>query len=181
MILIIQKHKKVLLFLLKFFATYFMFFAIYSSYLKRTQNTDVFKCSPITELVANQSKMVLEWLGYQVKKVQHSEELSVFIALDGNFVGKIVEGCNSISLIILFVAFIIAFSGSLKPTLLYLFFGSLCIYTINIIRIVFLCIMLYKFPLQEYLLHKLVFPAIIYGVIFLLWVLWVNKFSNHKK
>jgi len=27
----------------------------------------------------------------------------------------------------------------------------------------------------------LVFPAIIYGMVFLLWVIWVNKYSDFKK
>ena len=181
MIPILKKHKKVLLFLFKFFATYFVLFAIYSNYLKKNQSTDPFTNAPITQMVAKQSAKLLEFFGYQVEKVQHTEELSIFLSLDGNFVGKIVEGCNSISLIILFVAFIIAFSGKFKTTFLYLLFGSFFIWVINILRIVIICIMLNKYPEQEAFLHKLLFPSIIYGTVFLLWVIWVNKFSNHKK
>ncbi|MCH3881923.1 MULTISPECIES: exosortase family protein XrtF [Tenacibaculum] len=181
MILTLKKHKKVLLFLLKFFATYFVLFAIYSSYLKRNQQLDPFVNAPVTQLVAKQSAWGLELFGYQVEKVQHPEELSIFLALNGNYVGKIVEGCNSVSLIILFIAFIIAFSGSFKATLLYMLFGTIFIWIINIVRIVVICIMLDKYPEQEMFLHKLLFPAIIYGAVFLLWVIWVNKFSTAKK
>ena len=43
-----------------------------------------------------------------------------------------------IGLIILFIAFIIAFSGPIKSTIIYAFAGSLFIYLINILRIAFL-------------------------------------------
>ena len=84
-------------------------------------------------------------------------------------------------LLVLLLAFIIAFPGSLKATVLYSITGSLLIYGINILRIAFLTVMLYKYPNQQVFLHNLVFPAIIYGATFLLWVLWVHKFSNYKK
>jgi hypothetical protein len=36
---------------------------------------------------------------------------------------------------------------------------------------------LYHFPQYEHLLQGVVFPLVIYGVVFLLWVVWVNKYS----
>jgi exosortase family protein XrtF len=48
---------------------------------------------------------------------------------------------------------------------------------LNVIRIALIAIALYHYPEQEHLLHGVVFPLFIYGVVFLLWVIWVNKFS----
>ena len=96
-------------------------------------------------------------------------------------VAKMIEGCNSVSVIILFVSFIVAFSGKLKPTLFYVLGGSIFIYALNVIRIGLLCSALYWLPQHKTILHDVVFPLFIYGIVFVLWVVWVNKFSLYAK
>jgi exosortase family protein XrtF len=120
-------------------------------------------------------------LGYDAFIEQNEDELSMKFMLNGNYVSRIIEGCNSLSIIILFVSFIIAFSGSLKATVLFGLFGSVLIYFINILRIIALSILYYKFPKYEEYLHDLLFPAIIYGLIFILWITWVKFYSNINK
>ncbi|MFD2566528.1 exosortase family protein XrtF [Pseudotenacibaculum haliotis] len=177
-----KKQKNIVLFLVKFFATYFILFALYSLYLQKTQQKeDVFVCSPITTTVAEQTESVLAFFGYDAAHMQHEDEMSVKLLLNGQYTARVIEGCNSLSIIILFLSFIIAFPGSLKSTILFGTVGGLFIYGINILRIAFLTVMLQKYPAQQEFLHNLVFPAIIYGATFLLWVLWVHKFSNYKK
>lgn len=177
-----KKNKKVLIFLAKFFVSYFVLFSLYSWYLQNSQKTTpAFKTATITTEVANQTVKILDFFGVTAKAEQHNKELSVKLLIEGNYTARVIEGCNAISLIILFIAFIIAFSGPLKKTLLYILFGSLIIYFINLLRIAFLSVMIYRYPEHQEFLHNLVFPAIIYGTIFLLWVLWVNKFSTLKK
>ena len=177
-----KKHKNIIIFLVKFFVTYFVLVAIYNGYLQNSQQKDNgYKTSSITTLVANQSVKVLRVFGYQVEAVQHDQEMSVKLIIEGQYAARVIEGCNSISLIILFLAFIVAFSGTLKATFLFSVFGSILIYVVNVLRIAFLTVMINKFPNQIALLHDLIFPAIIYGTVFLLWVLWVNKFSNYNR
>ena len=177
-----KKHKNIIIFLVKFFITYFVLVAIYNGYLQKSQQKgDVYQTSSITSLVANQTVKVLDSFGYNVQAVQHDQEMSVKLIIEGQYVARVIEGCNSISLIILFLAFIVAFSGTLKATFLFSVFGSILIYVVNVLRIAFLTVMINKFPNQIGILHDLVFPAIIYGTVFLLWVLWVNKFSNYKR
>ena len=177
-----KKYKNSILFLTRFFVTYFVLFATYAFYLKKSQQkTPFFKTDPITSTVANQTVRSLEFLGYHTDAIQHNKELSIRILIENAYVSRVIEGCNSVSVIILFFAFIVAFTGSLKATILYALFGSLLIYTINIFRIAFLSIMLYQFPEEQVLLHNIIFPAIIYGLTFLLWVIWVHKFSKLKE
>ena len=177
-----KKHKSIIIFLIKFFLTYFILVTIYNSYLQASQQkNNIFKTASITTAVANQTIDVLTFFGYKVEAKQHTKEMSVMLSIEGKYTARVIEGCNSISLIILFVAFVIAFSGTIKATLLFTLFGSLFIYVVNVLRIAFLTVMIYKFPDQVGILHDLVFPAIIYGTIFLLWVIWVNKFSNYKR
>ena len=107
-------------------------------------------------------------MGYKVQAIQHQDEMSVKILFEGHYVARIIEGCNSLSLIILFLSFIIAFKGSIKDTILYGLVGSALIYVINVLRIALLVWLLYTYPAQNLLLHNVVFPAIIYGTIFIL-------------
>ena len=179
-----KKNKAIIVFLVKFFATYFILFGAYSFYLNKTQQkTDVFVCSPITSTVAHHVYKVSEMLGYDAEIEQHTEELSIKLMLNGNYVMRIVEGCSSISIIILFLSFIIAFSGSFRNTVLFGIFGISLIYIVNILRIIALSDLYYKFPKYQSILHDLLFPAVIYGLTFVLWITWVKYFSNlnHKK
>lgn len=90
---------------------------------------------------------------------------------------RIVEGCNALSVMILFVAFIIAFSGKWVVTFLYMISGIFIIHFLNVIRIALLCVLIQKYPQNQEFLHSVVFPLFIYGVVFGLWVVWVNQFS----
>jgi len=178
----LSKRKSILLFLAKFFITYFLLFGLYSSHLHKTQQKiPFFKCSPVTESVAHQTKAILNVFGYAVNTEAHTKELSVKLLVHDVYTARVIEGCNSISIIILFIAFVIAFPGPLKATLLYAVTGSFIIYAVNVLRIAFLTMALYKYPNEQEILHNLIFPSIIYGLVFLLWVIWVNVFSNYKK
>ena len=135
----------------------------------------------LTHLIAVQTKDLLHVFGYNAQILPHLEEPSMVLSLNGTGLARIVEGCNGISVIILFLSFIVAFSGKLKTTLFYAFSGSVLIYVVNLIRIALLTIGLYNFPKYGNVLHTIVFPAIIYGIVFLLWIFWVNRFSKLNK
>ena len=173
-----KKNKAIIVFLVKFFATYFILFGAYSFYLNKTQQkTDVYVCSPITGTVADHVYQVSKMLGYDAEIEQHSEELSIKFMLNDNYVSRIVEGCTSVSVIILFLSFIIAFSGSIRSTVMFGIFGSMLIYVVNILRIIAISILYYKLPEYQEILHDLVFPGIIYGLTFILWITWVKYYS----
>ncbi|MCK5678728.1 MAG: exosortase family protein XrtF [Flavobacteriaceae bacterium] len=177
-----NKNKTIIVFLVKFFATYFILSGIYSVYLKQTQEkVDLFSCSPLTKTVANHVQKLSNRLGYNVYVEQSTDELSMKFILNGEYVSRIIEGCNSFSIIILFLSFIIAFSGSLKATFLFGLFGGLLIYLVNLLRIIAISILYHRFPKYQNILHDLVFPSIIYGLTFILWVTWVKYFSNINK
>ena len=97
------------------------------------------------------------------------------------YLARIIEGCNAISVIILFASFIFAFSAKFKTTFLFILLGSALIFVLNILRIALLTIGLYYYPEYEEFLHNIVFPVVIYGVVFVLWIVWVIKFSSYAK
>ena len=151
----------------------------YKLYLDYSEGSNYYP-DYITNLVARQSQSLIETVGYKAQIAPHPNEASMKLIINNKFVARIIEGCNSISIIILFVSFIIAFSGKFKTTLFYLLFGCVTIYVVNLFRIVILTIGLYNYPWRREILHSVIFPLIIYGLVFLLWMFWVNRFVNLK-
>lgn len=131
----------------------------------------------ITVGVAKQSVAVLSWFDSQSYSMPHLREPSVKVFYKNKYISRIIEGCNAVSVIILFIAFVIAFSGKLKNTIVFILLGSALIYVLNIFRIVILCMAMYSFPEYQNFLHGVFFPLFIYGVVFILWIIWVNKYS----
>lgn len=179
-----KNQKKIIFFLLKFLGSYVVMLILYSVYLNSYQISESeseYICDPITQKVANQTAFVLNSININSRTFQHEDELSMKLLVNEKFVARVVEGCNALSVIILFIAFIIAFSGTFSKTILYIIVGSCIIYYINIARIAFIAIAIYEFPEYANFLHQIVFPLIIYGTTFLLWVFWMNYLLPKQK
>ena len=173
------KYKSVIKFILTFLVVYVSLSVAYKLYLQFSDGSRFYP-DYMTHLVSKQSEALLNTFGYDVEVLPHPNEPSMKLILNGKYLARIIEGCNAVSVIILFVSFIIAFSGKLKTTFFYLLSGSVLIYIVNLIRIVILSLGLYHYPEQSEFLHTVVFPGIIYGMVFLLWIFWVNRFSKLK-
>lgn len=171
-------YKPFLLFLGKFLLTYLLLTFVYESYLGQF---DVKKneVDGFTKLVAIQTKDVLVFFNYDANITPNTGQPAINLFYNQRFMARIVEGCNGLSVIILFISFVIAFSGKIKATVLYSIGGSVLIHILNVARIALLCILLYYFPKQQHVLHGVLFPLFIYGVVFMLWIVWVNKYSKY--
>jgi len=176
--LLIQ-YKTVIKFIITFLIVYAVLTFSYKLYLQHA-SSEVYYPDYMTNLVAKQSKEMLETLGYSAQVIPHPNEPSMKLIINKKYVARVIEGCNSVSVIILFTSFIIAFTGSFKTTVLYLLAGSVLIYIANLVRVVILSIGLYHYPWRKDILHTVIFPAIIYGMVCLLWLFWVNRFSNRS-
>lgn len=174
------KYKSVIKFILTFLLVYGVLSFGYKLYLDASKDFNYYP-DYITNLVADQTQAILNTIGYASKVVPHPDEPSMKLIVREKYLARVIEGCNSVSIIILFISFVIAFSGKRKTTILFVLIGVIAIYIVNLFRIVILSIGLYHYPWRSEVLHSVVFPAIIYGMVFLLWMLWVNKFSNIGK
>jgi len=177
---LLVKYKSVIRFIITFLAVYTVLTIGYNLYLNLSSGSKFYP-DYLTNLVAEQTNTLLNGLGYESSVVPHPNEPSMKIIINGKFVARVIEGCNAISIIILFLSFIVAFAGKFKTTLLYGLAGSIIIYAFNLIRIVILSVGLYHYPWRQEVLHTVIFPMLIYGVVFLLWMIWVNRFSKNRK
>jgi len=74
-----------------------------------------------------------------------------------------------------------AFSGKWKTTLFFTLGGAVIIYVTNILRIALMAVGIYEYPWHARFLHSVAFPLVIYGVVFLLWVLWIIIYTKEIK
>ena len=174
------KYKAVIKFILTFLLVYGFFSVLYYFYLEFSEGSKFYP-DYLTHLVAKQTESMLNTFGYNTQVFPHPDELSMKVIVNGKYLARVIEGCNAASVIILFVSFIIAFSGKLKNTLLFILSGSVLIYAANLLRITLFTIAIYHYPEKQDILHDVAFPVAIYGFVFLLWIFWVNQFSNLKK
>lgn len=170
------QYKPFLVFLLRFFAVYAVLAFLYHIYLNQ-YDKELNEVDTFTQIVAEQTKKTIRFFGYDTETEFHKKESSIKLFVEKKYVSRIVEGCNALSVKILFVAFVIAFKGRWRKMIVFILLGLILIHILNIFRIAAISIALYFYPGYEHLLHGVIFPLFIYGVVFALWVIWVTKFS----
>lgn len=174
------KNRRFLAFLLRFFGVYAVLSLAYASYL-RWGRSNAGVLDPFSIKVGGIAADGAKMFGPAVDFVPTLHEPSYTFLREGVAVARMVEGCNAVAVVILFWAFLVAFKGSWKRTIGYGLAGTLVILILNCLRIALLIGLLQRFPEHTHLLHGVVFPAMIYGTVFLLWVLWVNNFADYAR
>lgn len=170
------QYKPFLVFLGGFFASYVVLTFVYQQYLNCFDEN---KVDGITRLVSVNTDQILDLFTQNSAIVESDSQPFMKLFYKEQYVARIVEGCNAVSVIILFASFVVAFSGKFRATVIYILGGSLVIYMLNVLRIASLSTLIYYFPDQEPFLHGVLFPLYIYGVVFLLWLIWIRKFSRY--
>ena len=172
------QYKPFLLFFIKFIFTYLVLTYAYQYYLNQY---DIKKneIDGFTKLVTNQVEQLLLVFNSNVHYELNPSQSCFNLYYNEKFVSRIIEGCNALNVIILFISFVIAFSGKILNTVLFIVAGSIIIHILNIIRIALLMVAFYNFPEANFILHDILFPLVIYGAVFILWIIWVNQFSYY--
>lgn len=166
----------VLKILLRFVVIYIVLVLLYQFYLNSYENEVV---DPFTRWVAVQVKWLQDVLGFPTVLIDHLKLHSVLFQTEGKITTRMVEGCNVISVVILFAAFIFAFYKGAK-TFLFVFGGIVLLHFLNVSRIALLNIIFLKYPAYEKVGHDYIFPAIIYGGVIILWLIWIQFFALKK-
>lgn len=172
----LKDFKPILIILLRFIIIYLVLLLGYQFYLNsfRVQGLD-----PFSRLVADQVMFIQNHLGFSTSLFDDVNNEQVYFIVKNEYVTRMVEGCNAISVIILFFAFIFAFYKGAK-TFLFGIIGFIILYIINVIRIAGLNLVTRDYPKYSKMSHDYFFPAIIYGTVVILWLVWIKFFALKK-
>lgn len=135
---------------------------------------------PLSELVVKHSTALLSLVdsNYHLSVEQRGKYLMHTVCYNTKCLVGVGRGCNALELFVLFAGFIIAFPGSLKHKLWFIPLGVVLIHFLNVVRVAALAMIQFKAPQYLDFNHRYTFTFIVYGVIFLLWVIWVKKISK---
>jgi exosortase family protein XrtF len=102
----------------------------------------------------------------------------------GNYVGianghplEVGAPCDGIVLLALFSCFILAFPGKWRNKLWFMPAGLIAIHLINVLRIFCLALIIHYKPSALDFNHDYTFTILVYGFVFYLWWIWINKLS----
>lgn len=182
-----KEFRPTILFLIKFFGVYLVLSVIYGIFISRYDTAEPPVTDPITRFVTFNCTHTAALFGYSPMVVENdhlnheSDEGQTYdsIWLDNTYAISVEEGCNGINIMILFLAFIVAFGGQALSMLLFIPTGLIFIHLSNIARLLLLCLFNVEWGGRHFhFFHKYGFTAIIYLAVFLLWYLWVMRFSG---
>lgn len=167
------KQNRFLKFLVVSSVIYLALYLFFEFYIKKHTFID----QRFIALIINSSDFFLNLIGYDTFKTISDSDYQV-LGIDGSNGVWIGSSCNALTLFFLFAVFIAAYPGHQKSKLWYIPLGLLLIHILNIIRVIALALI--AFYNKDYLdfNHTYTFTFIIYGFIFLLWMIWVNNYST---
>lgn len=163
--------KPVFKILLPFVLIYLVLILLYQLYLNTQTGLD-----SVSMWVARQVCMVQNAFGYASVLVPNPALETTYFQVKGVTPSRMVEGCNAISIMILFLAFIFAFYKG-KKTFTFAAAGLLVIHIMNVLRIAGLNMLYFQGEKYFKIGHDYFFPAIIYGTVVVLWLIWIKFFA----
>ncbi|WP_160137097.1 exosortase family protein XrtF [Chryseobacterium sp. c4a] len=169
----LKDFKPVLGILLRFIIIYLVLLFAYQFYLNASKDSGL---DPFSRIIANQVSALQNAIGYPSQLYNDVNNEQVWFYVKKQYVTRMVEGCNAISVMILFVSFVFAFYKGAK-TFVFVGVGLILLYIMNLLRIVGLNVVMAEHKEYGKMFHDFVFPAVIYGSVVLLWLIWIKFFA----
>lgn len=163
-----MQRSEVIIFFAKALSIYIVWFLIYDLWMLPDGRVDLW----LSEHIVRVSGGILSILGFDVYASGR------IIGLVGTNMLEIIDGCNGIEVIGLFIGFVVAYPGITLNRLVFVPIGIFLLYLTNIIRIVVLSIVQLHAPGIFTVTHDYSTTAIFYLVVFAMWVVWVNYGSK---
>jgi exosortase family protein XrtF len=172
----LKDFKPVLGILLRFVIIYLVLLFAYQFFLNSFKGEGL---DPYSRMIAEQVRKIQNAVGFSTQLYDDIPGEQVWFYVKEKYVTRMVEGCNAVSVIILFLAFIFAFYKGFK-TFLFVAAGFILLYVMNLLRIVGLNIVTRDYPAYSKMSHDYLFPAVIYGTVVILWLAWIKFFALKK-
>jgi exosortase family protein XrtF len=172
----VKEFRPTIFFLLKFVGLYLVGNLVYGAYITSYHP----RPDPVTHAVSIQTSGVLQAMGWSVTAADDPYKATTLLAYHEQDILAVYEGCNGINIMIIFVAFLLAFGPYKRALLWFVPLGLVIIHGMNLARIAGLFFVSRFLPGLNYFTHKYLFTAFLYVVIFVLWLYWIRKFGGRQ-
>lgn len=133
-----------------------------------------------SELLFNQSCWVLEHI-FNIDYITHEHAIGVINNKDTYSFINVAPECTSLKQWLHWFFLMLLFPGPWKHKLWYIPLGLVIIEWINVVRVVGITLCMIPFPDYFDFFHDYFFKVLFYLCIFIMWVIWVEKFLHKKK
>jgi exosortase/archaeosortase family protein len=124
------------------------------------------------------SKLITELFGYEVTTYGKTIKIVDDFKASGIYLDR---GCMGRNVLLGFTALIVAFPGKSVHKLWYIPMGIVILTLVNMLRITGLAITAFCCPQYSDINHYFVFKVAAWIIIFILWLIWFNRFSPFPK
>ncbi len=164
--------KAVAQFVVTAFLLYLLWFLFYDYYLLKEGTW-------VARLIFFETKMSAQIVDWFTSK-DHFSSSGYYIFCNDRRLLRVGEECSGLVLFALFTGFIVCYPGDWRNKCWYIPLGILLIFMLNILRMVALSVNFKYYKSSFAFNHHVTFTYTVYAFIFLLWVVWVNKFGNER-
>lgn len=128
----------------------------------------------VIDLFLNATAGIMSLLGEEME-IDHLLRIVRIKGTSGVTVG---EPCIGYEIDAFFLALILSSNGNLTSKIWFSIFGLTLLVFVNLLRIIVLTYLVEINPWLWEVNHKFVFSIVVYSVLFLLWHLWIQKFTK---
>ncbi len=170
----IKENFKAIRFLLVFIGLYFFLNTIYIFFVEHYYPTS----DPFTRQISNQIVWLLSFFDPTVAAFPSSFNEYIAVANKDDNIIYVSEGYNGLSVMIVYISFLVAFSGTVKLFLKFVVLGLIGIYFVNLLRVAMLYGVAIHFSSHLYFFQSYLFTGIIYLTVFIFWFYWIKAIKN---
>lgn len=169
----LTRRNPLLSFIITAGALYVLQYVVYHYVLKVYTPID----SRFISYIISSAETLISWFGYRHFNFHETGEEQV-IGIDGSTGIWVGPGCNAITLFALYGVFILCYPGRQKHKIWFIPAGIVAIHLLNVLRVALLSVIAFRAPQYLEFNHTYTFNFVIYAFIFLLWMIWVNRFAG---
>lgn len=131
-------------------------------------------------VIVNNAATVLKLFNYNAYQSMEDSNMQL-VGIDGAHPVWVGSPCNALTLFMFFSLFIVAFPGNAKRKFWFIPLGILIIHFANVLRVVALVMINFYSPGELAFNHTYTFTLLVYGIIFCLWMWFVNTSLKNLK
>ncbi|MFT6963440.1 MAG: exosortase family protein XrtF [Flammeovirgaceae bacterium] len=161
-------------FIIKASALYALWLFIYHTWGLGTGGFD----DKFTLMTGRVAAWAMGLFGYEASS--EAQSAWAMLQIDGQNTVAIGNPCNGLVIMALYAGFIIAYPGKIKIKTIFIVLGIGIIFLMNMLRIVALTFNWMYARSSFDFNHNYTFTFFVYAVVFVMWMIWANKFSTLK-
>jgi exosortase/archaeosortase family protein len=119
-----------------------------------------------------------EWKEHLNEYQKENGVYALWLTIDGKNSVVVGNRCNGLFTIAMYIGFLVAYPGRWLPKMAFIVLGPFLIFFSNVLRVIALALNWVNSPDTFDFNHKYTYTFVVYSIVFLLWMWWINKYAE---